>query len=67
MNVYCTDYDVVKKSARNVCGFRMKEYKEDHDGAIVKGEGGKPLAEEWDVTWHNTGITPDFFSKLQPY
>ena len=36
-NVYCTDYDVVKKAARNCCGFRLKEYKEDCDGAVVKG------------------------------
>lgn len=35
MNVYCTDYDVVRKAAKNA-GFRLKEYKEDHDGAIVK-------------------------------
>ena len=64
MNVYCTDYDVVKKAAKNECGFRLREYKEDHEGAIVKGQGGQKLSEEWDVTWHNCGITPDFFSKL---
>jgi len=40
MNVYCTDYDVVKKVAKNQCGFRLKEYKEDHEGAIVKGQFG---------------------------
>ena len=37
MNVYCTEYDVVKKAAKNECGFRLREYKEDHEGAIVKG------------------------------
>ena len=25
-NVFCTDYDVVKKAARNCCGFRLKEF-----------------------------------------
>lgn len=40
MNVYCTEYDVVKKAAKNECGFRLREYKEDHEGAIVKGQGG---------------------------
>lgn len=67
MNVYCTDYDVVKKAAKMVCGFRLKEYKEDHDGGIVNGEVGQKLAEDWDVTWHNGGITADFFAKMQPY
>lgn len=63
MNVFCTDYDVVRKAAKNV-GFRLKEYKEDHDGAIVKDQYGQKLNEEWDVTWHNLGITPDFFTKM---
>jgi hypothetical protein len=40
MNVYCTDYEVVKKSAKVYAGFRLKERREDHDGAIVKGMGG---------------------------
>ena len=40
MNVYCTDYDVVRKAAKNESGFRLREYKEDHEGAIVKGQGG---------------------------
>ena len=37
MNVYCTDYEVVKKAAKVYAGFRLKERREDHDGAIVKG------------------------------
>lgn len=40
MNVYCTDYEVVKKAAKVYAGFRLKERREDHDGAIVKGVGG---------------------------
>jgi hypothetical protein len=40
MNVYCTDYEVVKKAAKLYNGFRLKERKEDHEGAIVKGVGG---------------------------
>ena len=38
MNVYCTDYEVVKKAAKLICNFRLKEYKEDHDGGIINGE-----------------------------
>lgn len=60
MNVYCTDYDVVKKAAKNMCGFRIKEYPEDHDGAYIKGVGGQKLSEDWDVSWHNLAITADF-------
>ena len=67
MNVYCTEYDSVKKAAKIFCGYRLRERAEDHEGAIVKGEGGKKLNEEYDVTWHDLAITADFFSKLQPY
>lgn len=37
MNVYCTDYDVIKKVARKVNNFKLKELEEDHEGAVVKG------------------------------
>lgn len=37
MNVYCTEYDVVKKVARKVCNYKLREYREDHDGAIRRG------------------------------
>ena len=67
INVYCTDYEVVKKAAKVYANFRLKERREDHDGAIVKGQGGQKLAEDWDVSWHDLGITADFFSKMQPY
>lgn len=65
MNVYCTDYDVVKKVAKAMLGYRLKEYKEDHDGGIAKdGTNQQKLVEDWDVTWHNAGITADFFAKM---
>ena len=67
MNVYCTEYDVVKKAAKNMCGFRLREYPEDQDGAFIKGLGGQKLSEEWDVSWHKLAITPDFLNKLMPY
>jgi len=37
MNVYCTEYDIVKKAAKMYAGFRLRERKEDHEGAIVNG------------------------------
>jgi hypothetical protein len=40
MNVYCTEYDIVKKAAKVFCGFRLRERKEDHEGAIVNGQYG---------------------------
>ena len=58
---------IVKKAAKMWCGFRLKEYKEDNDGGIINGEFGQKLAEDWDVTWHNCGITADFFARMQPY
>ena len=67
MNVYCTEYDVIKKVARKVLGYKLREYPEDHDGAIRKGEHNQKLVKEWDVTWHDLSITPDFLAKLNPY
>jgi hypothetical protein len=37
MNVACTEYEVIKKVGRKICNFRLKEFEEDHDGAITKG------------------------------
>ena len=68
MNVYCTDYDVVKKVAKAMNNYRLKEYREDHDGGVAKdGTPGQKLMEDWDVSWHNVGITADYFSKMLPY
>ena len=67
MNVYCTQYDIVKKAAKVMNGYRLRERKEDHEGAIVNGMYGQKTSEEYDVTWHDLFITADFFSKLQPY
>jgi len=38
MNVFCTEYEIVKKVARKLLGFKLREYDEDHDGAIRRGE-----------------------------
>ena len=38
MNVFCTEYEIIKKVARKVLGFKLREYEEDHDGAIRGGE-----------------------------
>jgi hypothetical protein len=67
MNVYCTEYDIVRKTAKVFCGYRLREKKEDHEGAIVNGLNGQKLSEEYDVTWHDLFITPDFFQKMMPY
>lgn len=67
MNVYCTEYDVVKKVARKVLNFKTKEYKEDHDGGIHKGVGGGKLSSKWDITWHDLAISPDFMAKMEPF
>ena len=34
MNVHCTEYEIVSKVARKVLGYKLREYKEDHEGAI---------------------------------
>jgi hypothetical protein len=65
--VHGTQYDVVRKVAKKVCNWRLKSYEEDCNGAIIKGECGKPLSNAYDLTWHDTGVTQDFFSKLHPW
>lgn len=67
MNVYCTEYDVVKKVAKKVMNYKLKEIEEDHDGAVIKGVGGGKLSLCYDITWHDLAITPDFLAKMQTY
>lgn len=67
INVSQTEYDVIKKVARKVCNWRLKYFLEDHDGAVLKGEGGQKLSPVFDLTWHDLCITPDFLSKLHPW
>jgi len=67
MNVYCTQYDIVRKVAKVFHDYVLKERKEDHEGGIKNGQPGQKLSEEYDVTWHDLAVTPDFFAKLQPY
>jgi hypothetical protein len=44
VNVFCTEYDIVLKTAKKVLEARLKFYEEDHEGAVIKGEGGKKLS-----------------------
>mmetsp|Transcript_42231 Transcript_42231/g.64740 ORF Transcript_42231/g.64740 Transcript_42231/m.64740 type:complete len:134 (-) Transcript_42231:4530-4931(-) len=68
MNVFCTQYDIVKKVAKVYQDYILKERREDHEGGINKqGQNAQKLSMDWDVTWHDLGITPDFFAKMQPY
>ena len=67
INVFSTEYDVVKKVAKKVNEFKLVEIEEDHEGGVHKGQGGGKLSPYWDITWHDLAITPDFLSKLEPY
>lgn len=67
MNVHCTEYDIVSRVAKKLLNFRIRDYEEDHDGAVVNGEGNKRLRQDWDITWHDLGITADFLAKMMPY
>lgn len=40
INCACTEYDIVKKVARKECYFKIREYEEDFDGAVINGESG---------------------------
>ena len=67
MNVNCTDYDVVKKVGRKVCQFKLRYYQEDHEGGIRRGEHNQKLRTEWDLSWHDLSISPDFLAKMYQY
>jgi tubulin polyglutamylase TTLL6/13 len=67
INVYSTEYDVIKKVAKKVNEFKLVEMEEDHEGGVYKGTGGGRLSTFWDITWHDLAITPDFLAKLEPY
>ena len=67
INVFCTEYDVIKKVAKKVNEFKMKEIEEDHEGGVHKGVGGGKLSTVWDISWHDLAISPDFMSKMEPY
>ena len=47
--------------------FRLKKYREDHEGALKRGSGGWNLSSTWDVTWHDEQIVPEFLSKMLPF
>ncbi len=67
VNVYCTEYDVVEKVAKKILNAKLKYYEEDHEGAIVNGEGNQKLSTEWDLSWHDLAISTEFLSKMQPF
>ena len=67
MNVFNSEYDIVKRVARRQLDYRLKEYEEDHEGAVINVEGNQKLSADWDVSWHDLGITADFLSKMLPY
>ena len=64
INVFCTEYDIVRRVAKRILNYRLKEYEEDHDGAIRNGEGNQKLSADWDISFHDLGITADFLSKM---
>lgn len=67
INCFCTEYDIVKKVARKECYYKLREYEEDYDGAVIKGESGQKLSKHWDISWHDLSIAPDFLSKMYSY
>jgi hypothetical protein len=62
--VYCTEYDVVEKVAKKVLDAKLKYFEEDHEGAIINGEGNQKLSTEWDLSWHDLAISTEFLSKM---
>lgn len=62
INVKQTRYPVVKKVARKQCNWKLKYYGEDKEGPISKTDDhGYKVNPTYDLTWHDGGITVDFF------
>ena len=66
-NLGYTDYDVVGKVANKYLDMRLKYQEEDHEGRVIRGEGGQKLSPAWDICWHDGPITADYLSKMLPY
>ena len=64
INVAQTRYPIVKKVAATICNWRLKEFSEDCDGAVGKA---KQLSLAYDLTWHDSQVSAEFFQRLQPY
>jgi hypothetical protein len=67
INVHCTEYDVIPRVARKYMSYKLKQFEEDHDGGVVHGERNHKLKTEWDISWHDLGVTADFLTKMEPY
>jgi hypothetical protein len=39
VNIASTEYEIVKKCAKNIFNAKLKYFYEDHEGAIINGEG----------------------------
>ena len=39
INIHCTEYEIVRKQAKTIFNARLKRFQEDHEGAIINGEG----------------------------
>lgn len=64
INVQQTEYEIVKKAARNKLNWKLKYFEESFEGGT--GESSR-LDERWDVTWHDLGVSPDFIARLHPW
>lgn len=68
INVKQTRYAIVKKVARKLLNWKLKYYSEDKEGPISKTDDHcYKVNPAYDLTWHDTAITVDFFQKLHTY
>lgn len=73
MNIACTRYRVVRKVGRQICNYKLKEFREDAEGTKLKknqdveDKNLKKLSTKWDFTWHDGPITSDFLARMLPY
>lgn len=57
----------MRKIAKKGMNWRCRNWEEDHDGAIRRGEHNQKLSTVYDLTWHDLQVSANFFQKLLPY
>ena len=58
---------MIRKVTKKFLHWKLKNYREDENGAVRRNNDDTKLSPTFDLTWHDLPITADFFSKLLPY
>ncbi len=66
MNVACTKYDIIKRVAKKMLGYRLKEYDADHEGGSAHGEGTEKMRQVWEGSGDEQRVTGELTTQRAP-